>query len=69
MTTHRRPTACAHYALRVATLELTEEELALLWNALHAFLDDFGHEEAEVVARIQALLAKLPTDGAPAQNR
>jgi hypothetical protein len=44
----------------VATIELTEEEVKLLRNALHAFLDDFGHEESDVVARIQALLAKLP---------
>lgn len=65
----QRPIVRAHYALRVATLELTEEELTLLRNALHAFLDDFGHEEADVVARIQALLAKLPTDGASVQNR
>ena len=44
----------------MAVLELTDEELKLLRNALHAFLDDFGHEEADVVARIQELLAKLP---------
>jgi hypothetical protein len=44
----------------VANVDLTDEELRLLRNALHAFLDDFGHEEADVVAAIQALLAKLP---------
>jgi hypothetical protein len=48
----------------VATLELTDDEVMLLRSALHAFLDDFGHEEADVVARIQALLAKLPAAGA-----
>jgi hypothetical protein len=49
----------------VATIELTDEEVTLLRNALKSFLDDFGHEEADVVARIQALLAKLPAvDGA-----
>jgi hypothetical protein len=41
-------------------IELTDEELQLLTAALHAFLDDFGHEEADVVRRIRALLAKLP---------
>jgi hypothetical protein len=41
-------------------LELTEEELRLLSEALHAYLDDFGHEEADVLRRIKALLAKLP---------
>jgi hypothetical protein len=44
----------------VVTIELTDEELKLLREAVKAFLDDFGHEEADVVARIQALLAKLP---------
>ena len=42
------------------TLELTDEELKLLREALKSFLDDFGHDEAEIVAQIQALLAKLP---------
>jgi hypothetical protein len=44
----------------VAGIELTDEEVTLLRNALNAFLDDFGHDESDVVARIQALLAKLP---------
>jgi hypothetical protein len=44
----------------MANLDLTDDELRLLRNALHAFLDDFGHEQADVVAQIQALLAKLP---------
>jgi hypothetical protein len=42
------------------TLELDEEELRLLYNALHAYLDDFGHEEADVLRSIKALIAKLP---------
>ncbi len=42
------------------TLELTDEELRLLREALRAYLDDFGHEEAEVLRRVKALLAKLP---------
>ena len=44
----------------MASIEFTDEEIALLRNALHAFLDDFGYKESDVVARIQALLAKLP---------
>ena len=44
----------------MASIELTDEEVTLLRNALRAFLDDFGHEEADVVARIEALLLKLP---------
>ncbi len=42
------------------TVELTDEELQLLRSALHAFLDDFGHDEMDVVRKIQELLAKLP---------
>ncbi|HET6642359.1 MAG TPA: hypothetical protein VFG93_03710 [Gaiellaceae bacterium] len=42
------------------TIELTEDELRLLRSALHAFLDDFGHEEADVLRRIKQVLAKLP---------
>ena len=42
------------------TIELTDEELRLLREALQAFMDDFGHEEMDVVRALQALLAKLP---------
>jgi hypothetical protein len=46
----------------MTTIELNTEELQLARAALHAFLDDFGHEEIDVVRRIQALLAKLPEE-------
>ena len=42
------------------TIELTAEELELLRSALHSYLDDFGHEEADVLRRIKEILAKLP---------
>ena len=42
------------------TIELTDDELQLLYAAVHAYLDDFGHEESDVLRRIKALLAKLP---------
>jgi hypothetical protein len=42
------------------TLDLTDDELELLRAALHSYLDDFGHEEADVLRRIKELLAKLP---------
>jgi hypothetical protein len=42
------------------TIELTDEELRLLHSALHSYLDDFGHEEADVLRRIKDLIAKLP---------
>jgi hypothetical protein len=43
------------------TIELTDDELRLLQAALHAYLNDFGHEEAEVLRRVKELIAKLPT--------
>jgi hypothetical protein len=44
-------------------VELTDEELRLLHAALHSYLDDFGHEEADVLRRVKALIAKLPRPG------
>jgi hypothetical protein len=46
-------------------LELTDEELRLLQAALHSYLDDFGHEEADVLREIKELMARLPTPGVP----
>ena len=43
------------------TIELDSEELRLLHEALHAYLNDFGHEEADVLRRIKNLIAKLPS--------
>ena len=42
------------------TIELTDGELRLLHAALHSYLDDFGHDEADVLREIKALIAKLP---------
>jgi len=42
------------------TIELTPEELTLVRAALHSYLDDFGHEEADLLRMIKELLAKLP---------
>ena len=44
------------------SIELTAEELRLVHAALQAYLDDFGHEEADVLREIKALLAKLPAE-------
>lgn len=41
------------------TIELNDDELRLLQHALHAYLDDFGHEEADVLRLVKALIAKL----------
>lgn len=44
------------------TIELTEDELKLLRAALRSYLDDFGHDEQDIVRRIKALLGKLPDE-------
>jgi hypothetical protein len=49
----------------IHTIELTDDELRLVQVALHSHLDDFGHEEADVLRQIKNLLAKLPAVGVP----
>jgi hypothetical protein len=44
------------------TIELSDEELKLLRSAVHSFMDDFGHEEVDVLRQLKALLAKLPDE-------
>lgn len=41
------------------TIELTDEELELLRQAVKSFLDDFTHREQEIVTRLEAVLVKL----------
>jgi hypothetical protein len=43
-------------------IELTDDELHLLRSALKSFLEDFGHDEADLLRRIKQLLAKLPAE-------
>ena len=45
-------------------LELTPQQLKVTHTALRSLLDDFGHDEAEVHALIQEVLAKLPDEHA-----
>ena len=42
------------------TLELTDEEFRLVRSALTAYLEDFGHEEADILRQLKAIIAKLP---------
>jgi hypothetical protein len=42
------------------TIELNDEELKLLRAAVHSFMDDFGHDEMDVLRQLKALLEKLP---------
>ena len=41
-------------------IELTDDELRLLRSALMSYLEDFGHDEADVLRAVKALIAKLP---------
>jgi hypothetical protein len=43
------------------SIELSDDELRILYQALHAYLDDFGHEEADLLREIKRLIAKLPS--------
>ena len=46
---------------RTQTIELTDEELRIVHAALRSYLDDFGHDEIDVVRLIKRTLAKIPT--------
>ncbi|MGH2980039.1 MAG: hypothetical protein ACRDLQ_10460 [Solirubrobacterales bacterium] len=43
-------------------LELTPAQLKITHTALRSLLDDFGHEQHEVVAVIHEVLEKLPDE-------
>ncbi len=45
----------------VQTIELTDDELRIIHAALKSYLEDFGHEEADILRAVKALLAKLPS--------
>jgi hypothetical protein len=48
---------------RVAyTLDLTPAQLKVTHSALKSMLDDFGHEERDVLRVIREVLAKLPDE-------
>jgi hypothetical protein len=43
-------------------VEFTPAQLKVVHTALKSLLDDFGHEEADVVRVIREVLAKLPDE-------
>ena len=47
------------------TLVLTDDELRMLRAALHSYLDDFGHDESDLLRQIKELIDRLPTPGVP----
>lgn len=44
---------------------LNDDELRLLRAALHSYLDDFGHDESDVLRQIKDVMERLPTPGVP----
>ena len=43
-------------------LDLTPAQLKITFTALQSFLDDFGHDESDVVAIAREVLEKLPDE-------
>lgn len=41
------------------TIHLSESELGLVSNAMRAYLNSFGHNEADVVTSIKQVIARL----------
>ncbi len=58
------------YAGSMKTVHLSESELGLVRNAMNAYLNSFGHDEADVVMRIKQVLVRLAaaTDDQPEQS-
>jgi hypothetical protein len=45
-------------------LDLTPPQLKITWTALKSFLDDFGHDERDVLEIARQVLSKLPDEHA-----
>jgi hypothetical protein len=50
-------------AEEIRTLHVTDEEVRLIRSALTSMLEDFGHDEADLLHAIKALIQKLPAQG------
>jgi hypothetical protein len=50
------------YPWGMNTIELDDEELRIVREALRSYRDDFGHEEADVLRLIRRVLDKLPDE-------
>jgi hypothetical protein len=46
---------------QVQTVELSDQELRIIRSALRSYLEDFGHDEADILRAVKALLEKLPS--------
>jgi hypothetical protein len=45
-------------------LDLTPAQLKITWTALKSYLDDFGHDERDVIEIAREVLMKLPDEHA-----
>jgi hypothetical protein len=43
-------------------LELTPRQLKITWTALHSLLDDFGHDERDMIDLVREVIDKLPDE-------
>ncbi len=57
MTLSTRPSSLLRHR---HTVELTDSDLRVLRAALEAYLEDFGHDEADVTRRIREVTSKVP---------
>jgi hypothetical protein len=62
MTTRSTTARQAAYPCAMNTIELDDEELRIVREALRSYRDDFGHEEADVLRVIRRVLEKLPNE-------
>jgi hypothetical protein len=51
------------------TIHLSDEELEMARNALTAYLHNFGHDEADTLVLIRAVLARLAAAEAEPDRR
>ncbi|HEY9412845.1 MAG TPA: hypothetical protein VIP77_24945 [Jiangellaceae bacterium] len=51
------------------TIELDDEELRLVRSAIGSYVRDFGHDEADVLRALKALLIRFPEPATPAPAR
>lgn len=47
------------------TIELDDDELRLVRSAIGSYVREFGHDEAEVLRALKAVLARFPTPATP----
>ena len=52
----------------IVSVELADDEMRVVKNALHAFISDFGHDESDIRHAALRVLAKLEAAGGSPQQ-